>query len=261
MAIQKADNYMPDDNFVKIFVAGDFGTGKSRFASTFPTPAFVFDTDNKIVTYSGKRFDYGQYPTSASGWVEYDKDTAAIAKAARAGEYKSVILDSTTSLMELAMERAMQLDPKRSVVGGPLWNVHYQIVRNLIEPKLRILRNLPCNVLIIAHLKTLMNDDGAVIGYDPLLTGQLSTSVPGLFEEVYLSFTKQIPNPKGGAPSTYYYLRTQPRGLYKARSCFAGDKGYLPAEIPNDYESLMKHIKEGTAQRQKDRGVSPKVKN
>jgi hypothetical protein len=259
VAIQKADNYMPDDNYLKIFVAGDFGTGKSRFASTFPTPAFVFDIDNKIVTYSGKRFDYGQYALNAVGWVEFERDITVVAKAAKAGEYKSVILDSTTSLMELAMERAMQLDPKRSVVGGPLWNVHYQIVRNLIEPKLRILRGLPCNVLIIAHLKALMNDDGAIIGYDPLLTGQLSTSVPGFFEEVYLSFSKQVS--KDNKPATFYYLRTQPRGLYKARSCFSGDRGYLPAEIPNDYESLMKHIKAGTAQRQKDREASTKVKN
>lgn len=237
MAILDAMDVSLDSVFVKSLVVGDYGTGKSVFASTFPTPGFVFDFDKGILTYKGKDFKYGQYSVNASGWVEFEKDFNTVIKDAKEGKYKTIVFDSTSLLTDLAMERALQLDPKRSATGGPLWNVHYGIVRNLVEGKIRQLLQLDANIVVIAHLEIVKDQEtGAVLATQPLLPGALSVKMPGYFDEVYFAFSKM----KDGKPD--FYLQTLPRGFYKARSRVSGKTQALPFEIPNDYPNLMKLI-------------------
>lgn len=241
MTIMDAKEVTPTSEHLKAMVVGDYGTGKSVFASSFPTPGYVFDIDKHILIYRGLDFKYSQYPLSGKGWVEFDKDLMEVEKLVQAGEIKTVVMDSTTALTDLAMERALQLDPKRNPVsGGPLWNVHYQIVKNLVEGKLRKLISMPCNLVVNAHWKIEKDSDtGAVMSVDPMLTGMLSAVIPGYFDEVYYAFTKM----DKGVP--IYYLRTLPKGFYKARSCFSGKAQLLPAEIPNDYNVLIEHMNKG----------------
>lgn len=231
----------------KIFIAGNMGTGKSSFAATWPTPMFVFDMDKKIRSYrTVKDLKYANYDFSPAGWVEFEKDFRIIQKQAMEHEYKTVVFDSCTAFMDLAMERALQLDPKRSSSQGPVWNVHYQIQRNLMEPKFRALLNFPCNVIVIAHLQLQIDQEtGAILGAEPLLTGQLSIRVPGYFEEVWLTFSK-IKDQK-----PYYYLRLAPRGYYKARSTMSGIEGILPVELPNNYQAVAEAYRKGAETLQK----------
>ena len=241
MTLQHAEDVTIGSQFIKAMVVGDYGTGKSVFGSTFPTPGHVFDIDKHILIYRGLDFSYSQYPISSLGWIAFEKDILEVEKKVKEGELKTVIVDSTTSMTDLAMERALQLDPKRNpATQGPLWNVHYQIVKNLVEGKLRRLISLECNLLINAHWKiTTDQDTGAIISADPLLTGQLSSIIPGYFDEIYYAFTTM----KEGKP--VYKLRTLPRGFYKARSCFSGKQQLLPAEIDNDYGVLAGLMKKG----------------
>ena len=244
---QSAKNVTLNSEYLKIFLTGDFGTGKSCFSASCPTPGFIFDFDDGIQIYRGKDFDYESYLLSALGWVKFEKDLREIKKEVEAGTYQTVIVDSTTSMTAIAMERALQLDPKRSVTGGPLWNVHYQIVKNLMEGKLRQIISLPCNVVVIAHLKVIRDQEtGAIISIKPLLTGELSQMIPGYFGEVYCSFSKQVAAKKpGGKAETIFYLRTLPRGYYKARSRLSGIERLLPDEIPNNYDVLQAALKKG----------------
>ena len=247
MLRSNARDTMPGTEYFKGFITGDFGTGKSVFAASCPTPGFIFDFDDGIEIYRGRNFDYESYPLSAAGWVKFEKDLRDIKKDVEEGKYQTVIVDSTTSMTDIAMERALQLDPKRSATGGPLWNVHYQLVKNLMEGKLRQLVNLPCNLVVIAHLKIIQDQEtGAVIGIEPLLTGQLSTMLPGYFGEVYCAFSKQVASKKAGAKAeTVFYLRTLPRGYYKARSRLSGIERLLPDEIENNYDALQAALKKG----------------
>lgn len=218
----------------KVFVVGDYGTGKSIFAGTFPTPGFVFDFDRGILNYQGKDFDYQSYNQSPKDWIQFEKDLSEVSKS---GKYKTIVVDSTSTMTDLAMERALQLDPKRSPSNGPLWNVHYQITKNLIEGRLRQILNIPANIVVIGHLQVVRDEEtGSIIDIQPLLTGQLAVKVPGYFDEVYCAFTRV----KEG--KTEYYLRTAPRGLYKARSRISGVEHRLPDEIPNDFSALTKAL-------------------
>jgi len=237
MAIQSAKDVHVSDKLFKILVIGDYGSGKSIFASTFPTPAFVFDFDKGILSYRGKDFDYTSYNIDPKGWIEFDKDFLEIKKAVAEGKYKTLIVGSTSTMSDLAMERALQLDPKRSTTNGPLWNVHYSIVKNLVEGKLRQIMQLECNIVIIAHLQVIKDEEtGAVISTQPLLPGALAQKIPGYFDEVYYAFNRM----KEGKPT--FLLQTVSKGLYKARSRISGEKSILPSEIPNDYNELIKAI-------------------
>jgi hypothetical protein len=231
---------------MKAYVVGDPGTGKSIFASTFPTKGFVFDFDNGIDSYRGKDFDYDSFKLDATGWIAFEKTLMEVRKAVDAGEYITVVVDSTTSMTDLAMERAMQLDPKRSPTGGPLWNVHYQMVKNLMEGRLRQIINLKCNIIVLGHLETKMNQEtGAVIAVEPLLTGQLSSKIPGYFDEVYYTSIRQ----KQG--ESQFLLQTVAKGFMKARSRLRGIEKYLEDFVPNNYPAIMEMVKTNMARKAK----------
>lgn len=236
MPFQKASDYEPSNDHSKFFITGDYGTGKSVFSSSFPTPGFVFNFDKKILTYkeSGGEWDYSEYDISPKGWAQYAKDQSEVTKAVASGHYKTVVYDSTSAWTDICMAQALALDPKRSPSGGPIWNVHFQLVRNLMEGKLQAAINMKCNLVVIAHLNIQTDDDGNIVGINPLLTGQLAVRVPGYFEEVYCAFTR---TKQGGG--TEWYLRTIPRGHYKARSTMSGTKSLLPPELPNNYAAVM----------------------
>lgn len=234
-----------EDGFLaKIMVIGGYGTGKSVFASTFPTPGFVYDFDQGIQTYRGKDFDYEQYSRDWKGWLKFEKDRIAITKLVTEGKYKTVVVDSTSSMTDIAMERALQLDPKRSATEGPIWNVHYMLVRNLMEGRLRQLVDLPCNVVVISHINIIQDQEtGAVIDVAPLLTGQLAEKIPGLFDEVYFATTKRKQE-EGGVTKTKWLMQTIPIGFHKARSRLSGMEHYLPDFMENNYPALIAHLKE-----------------
>ena len=149
--------------WIKVMSVGESGTGKSVFASSFPTPGFIFDFGGEIISYRGKDFDYEQYEVSAAGWGKFEKDFATIKKAVAESKYQTVIVDNVSAMTDLCMERAMQLDPKRSPTGGPIWNIHYNLVKNLMEGYLRRFLNLECNLVLIAHLAPIKDEEGAVI--------------------------------------------------------------------------------------------------
>lgn len=228
-----------DLDFVKAYVLGDYGTGKSVFASTFPTPGYLFDFDQGAKTYRGKDFKYDTVPLTWKGWIEFDKILKDVKKRVEADEFQTIIVDSTTSMTDCAMARALQIDPKRSPEGGPIWNVHYQIVRNLMEPKLREILSWPCNIVYTGHWNIKLDPKtGDIVSVDPLLTGQLSQKLPGYFDEVYTAFTKMRQGKE------QYIIRTATRGYFKARSRISGVLRLLPDEMPNDYNVLLKHTKE-----------------
>ena len=226
--------------FLKCYVLGGYGTGKSIFASTFPTPGYLFDFDQGAKSFRGKDWFYDTIELSWKGWINFEKIVKDVRKRVAAGEFKTVIIDSTTAMTDAAMGRALQIDPKRSAEGGPIWNVHFQIVRNLMEPKLREILSWPCNVVYTGHWNVKTDPkNGDIVSVDPLLTGQLSQKLPGYFDEVYTAFTKL----KQGKEQ--YIIRTTTRGHYKARSRISGIFRLLPDEIPNDYNELLRHMKGG----------------
>ena len=219
---------------LKCYVLGKYGTGKSVFGSTFPTPGYVFDFDQRIKTYRGLDWDYDTYPLTGMGWVQFERNIKQVAKAVKEGKYKTVILDSTTSFTDCAMARALQIDPKRSPENGPIWNVHFNIVKNIVDPKLKQILSFDCNIVFMGHWNIITDPKtGNIVSIDPLLTGQLSEKVPGYFDEVYAAGSQMSQG------KDHYYVRTTTFGHYRSRSTISGKLQLLPVKIPNDYPSVM----------------------
>jgi|AntAceMinimDraft_18_1070375.scaffolds.fasta_scaffold10599_5 hypothetical protein len=233
-----------DTEWLKVMSVGESGEGKSIFASSFPTPGFIFDFGQEIVSYRGLDFDYEQYEISPIGWSRFEKDFGLLKKCIKEnklingdeGQYQTVIVDNLSAMSDVCMEKAMQLDPKRSLTGGPLWNVHYGMVKNLMEGRLRQLINIEANLVLIAHLSTIKDEAGAVIGVEPSLTGQLSSDVPAYFHEVLYHTHRK----KDGV--TQWVIQTVPIGRNHGRSRLSGKARLLPDILENNYQLYMDYL-------------------
>jgi len=225
-----------NSEWLKVMSVGNSGTGKSVFASSFPTPGFVFDFGGEILSYRGLDFTYEQYDVSPLGWSKFEKDFVVVKKDVKDEEYQTVIIDNLSAMTDLCMEKALQLDPRRSKTDGPMWQVHYAMVKNLMEGRLRQMLNLNCNLIFIAHLDPIKDEDGAIVGVEPSLTGKLSGDVPSYFDEVAYHTTKR----EGG--KTKWMIQTVPIGRNHGRSRASGRAGLLPEVLENDYQLYMDYL-------------------
>jgi len=225
-----------ETEYLKVLVLGDSGTGKSIFASSFPTPGYVYNFDKSMLSYRGLDFDYDDFDNSPEGWVKFEKVHKELYEKMTGDNppYKTVIVDSTTTWSSLAMERALQLDPKRSPTKGPVWNVHYGMVRNLVEGRLRQMLDFKSNLVVIGHLQVKEDQETGAIMVVPMLTGQLAVTAPGLFDEVYYTRTKK------GAHGLEWLIQTVAIGRGRGRSRLSGKGRILPDEMPNDYAEIVK---------------------
>jgi len=159
-----------------------------------------------------------------------------IKKSCAEGKYKTIIVDNVSAMTDVSMEKAMQLDPKRSLTNGPLWNVHYGMVKNLMEGRLRQLINIPTNLVLIAHLEYIKNEEGAVIGVEPQFTGSLSADIPAYFHEVYYHTTR-----KEGS-ELKWCIQTVPIARNRGRSRLSGKDRLLPDLLENNYDEIIAYL-------------------
>ena len=236
-----AKDVTPSSEWLKACSVGIPGSGKSIFGSSFPTPGFVFDFGSQILSYRGLDFDYEQFPSDTKGWIQFEKVLQSIIKGSyykeqkeQEGQYQSIIVDDLTGMGDLALVRAMQLDPKRSLTDGPIWNVHYQMQKNLMEGRLKQIYDIPANILFIMHHQFVTDQStGDILGSEPLLVGQLSTRIPAMFDEVFYHTTRR----EGG--ETRWLMQTVPIGFNNGRSRLSGKARLIPDLISNDYNEVM----------------------
>jgi hypothetical protein len=236
MAMPNAKDVTVNTEWLKVMSVGESGTGKSVFASSFPVPGFIFDFGKEIISYRGLDFDYVQYDVNAVGWSKFERDFPLVKKAVEDKKYLTVIVDNISAMTDLCMEKALQLDSHRSPTGGPIWNIHYGMVKNLMEGRLRQMLNLPCNLVFIAHIDYIKDEEGAVIAVEPSMTGTLSIDIPSYFDEVYYHSTR-----KEGT-NIKWIVQTIPIGRNHGRSRLSGKERLLPDTIENDYHEVMNYI-------------------
>lgn len=241
--IIKSSTLVYDTGAFKFLIIGPPGTGKTIFATTCPQPGIVFNFSQQGISYGNGDWDLLKYPLSSEGWLKFERDFREITDEIKkpTNKYKSIVLDDMTGMDNLGMERCLQMDPKRNEVGGPIWNVHYALNKNLLEGKLRQLVSLPnINVIVLCHVELVKDEKtGAILAINPMLTGKLSSIIPGYFDEVYYSLTG-IENGQ-----TVWRLQTIPVGLRIARSNLSGIQHLLPHYIPNEYPKLMEGLLKG----------------
>ena len=244
---------------ISVLLVGPAGAGKSVMCASAPTPGYVLDTGKEILSYRGLDFDYDTFPKEGKSWAriiravnalqkgivpfsdvpahksEADPTGKTVIPATKGIEkvYKTVIIDNLSGATDIAMLRAMEIDRNRDPVGGPMWNIHYKMVANLVEDLIRLFLEVPGNRIATAHIEKSKDDLTGRILAEPRLQGRLSDVAPQWFDEV-LYGTPRIG--KGGQAE--YMMQTVNTGFYKARSRISGKERLLPDFIPNDWDYL-----------------------
>lgn len=228
------------DQHIKILLYGDSGSGKTCFGTGWPGPIHYCDFDGKVNSAAsflqgkGESTDgisFENYaPTDARGTAgaRFNADIGKMRKDRSLPG--TLILDSLTTFSDEMMRYLMRLNPgiKRMDTQGAATPAmqDYQVARLFFKQTLGELLNLPCNLIVTAHVQIDKDEITGEILRTPMLAGKLSRELPILFPEVHRSFVKD----------GKYLAQTKSDARYQCRTQIPR----LPAEIELKYESLTR---------------------
>ena len=228
-------NEMVGHSFLKALIYGDSGAGKTCLAAQMPGPIEYWDFDGKLssaVSYLqriGKAellkhidvYQFAQLPLMERipAWEKRTQALDALIKAKQPFPFKTVVLDSITTLSHHLMEDYIF----RSQTGlkRPLPGINGLQDYGLYEKHMtRMLSGLlaqPINFIVLGHVDVDRDESTGTISRKPLCAGQqLAKKLPIWFDEVYVakvtSDGKRVLQTQPDA--TYSIVRTQ-RGLAK----------------------------------------------
>lgn len=238
---------MQTDNNIKVLVFGDSGVGKTCFGASFPGPIHYYDFDLKISSVASylkgsdklKEITYDQYPLEkekpGSAGANFNRDMGELKKTIKDGKfpYKTIVIDSLTTLSDRMMEHIMKENPgiKRTITReaqAPALQ-DYGLFRIFMKSFIGEILSFPCNVVMTAHIELLKDETTGQIIRVPMLTGKLAKELPIYFEEVYWAFVE------GEGDKRKHKAQTQADRKFNCRS----QRG-LPQIIDLNYESLIK---------------------
>lgn len=230
-------------NYLKVLVYGDSGSGKTVFASSFPTPIKYLDFDHKISSAAQfykndperlKDIQVHQFANLPNGerMRSFEKEFKAIQDLVNKKQplpFKTLVIDSLTTFTNYMLQHYFVAQPgiKRA---HPDINAmqDYQLLDKHLSQIIAGILSLDCNVVMIGHLGLDKDESTGQVLRQALMPGKFATKLPIWFEEVYVSLVKD----------GKYTLQTQSDSMYKCRT----QRG-LPKEIPTGYESIIKNTK------------------
>jgi len=228
---------------LKVLILGSYGTGKSYFAKTFPEPIFLLDFDRGAISYGDRKvfvpdyFTSEQNPSTLLSMVEADLDKLLI-QSHPEGQFKTIVLDSLTTLSKVAMDLALQKRPV-SPDSPPVWNVHYPMVKVYLDRILDKLRRFSGFCVVIGHVEYQRDDLSGEVLALPALIGKLQSYVPAIFDEVYFA---DVVSTKNGLQ---YTIHLSPKGFKRARSRLRSVFPQIPESIPNDWKHISSWLSKG----------------
>jgi hypothetical protein len=198
---------------LRVALIGAPGSGKTALAATFPDPAFAdLDYGLKTVrapwfrkkypgvdlsriryeTFSDERNSYGVFKTARAYWDMVDW----LNKQVSDPEVKTLVIDSATTLSNLAMHVGLELN-KASGRSKTLTSqttmkailptmADFGSEMNLVEQLFDQLTALDKNIVVIFHERVESSDSGATLRLDPQITGsKLRAKFGRWFDEVW----------------------------------------------------------------------------
>lgn len=243
-----------ESHFIKLFLMGDAGTGKTVAACSFPGPIKFYDFDGKIssaysylkknnpkkleeidfescVPSDGIGSAYAKMDASLEPILNEYKKTGKLSDGKF--EYKTLVIDSTTIMAEdllnwlLAFEKGIKRNTtikSRAVPGQQ----DYLIFAPTFASLLHELLPLPWNVVMTGHISVKQDDKTGEIRRGAAIPGRMSGQIGIYFNEVYRSF---VSNGK-------YTAQTQADLYYACRSQLQG----IPSPVSLAYDELAKYL-------------------
>lgn len=221
----KNTNELTVDNLkLRTLVYGKCGTGKTTFACGFPKP-YVFDFDNGMLSQRGKNISYDTYTdygSFQSDWRKFIKDD----------NYKTLVIDSITTMEEYCQKYVLQLN-KKTQMDINVWGVLIDLLQALFMD----IKNTDKHVVVTAHEQIIQDGITGEVQILPLISGkQLPAQLGLFFDEVY---RMQVGRSKEGKPM--YQMITRADAKYTAKSRL---RVLETIEVPS-YEVIMEKVKRG----------------
>lgn len=217
--------------FSNILAYGDFGTGKTRLATTCPTPVFIDSFDpggtktaalqpliehGDIIIENRWERDSWQKPFA---FYEWERE---MAQRAQEGFFEAIgtyMLDSITKWADSLMYEILKRGTKgKSRVGQTPELQDYLVQQLTAVDWINVMMGYPCHVLITGHIGLIKDEVSGRMETGLLLAGKLSEKVPLAFDEKWITRTKE------NAGGITYILQTKNDGYYKAETRIGGLK-------------------------------------
>ena len=235
-------------NYFNILVMGDSGAGKTSLAVTCPTPVFIDSFDpggtktrvlqasinaNDILCETKWEHDAWKSPFAFREWEGEMQSRRREGMFDFIGTY---MLDSASKWSDSMMFAIIQSGKDRngkSRIGQTPEIQDYLTQQLTAVDWLGWLMDLPCNVLVTAHLGIEKDELTGRIESGPLLYGKLAKKLPIAFDEVYIT------RPQQSASGLQHRLQTKADGYYIAKSRIGGSALEL-FEEPNIKKIMQK---------------------
>lgn len=231
----KSEEVTPNSGmFIKAFLAGPTGAGKTLSATTLPRingkPLLLLDLDGRAETVAGEPGIeilplYDDRPESPRAWEAVEtvrKELVSIARRCKKDgspfPYSGIIEDSLSMLAVIAMNSALLLDNKRGLGGAPAQQ-HWMPQITYLRKHINAMRVLPCHYVLTSHFELIVDGDSNEIKILPKVTRSLRTELPSWFNESYRCYREQT---KDGVS---YFWMTMGTGKYEFFKSALNKKG------------------------------------
>lgn len=240
-------NELETQNYLRIFVMGEPGTGKTVGSTTFPGPIKIYDFDGKVDSaynywkaVSPERLSQIDYEDckprdqKGSGFKICNESLGKILqeyKLTKKIPYNTIIIDSTTMMapemlnwlvhFETGIKRNKEI---KSMQVASMQD--YMIFAPTLSNFIYELFSLPCHIILTGHIAIDKDELTGEITRSASIPGQMAKKIPVIFPEVYVSLVK---NDK-------YMVQTKADYKYPCRSQIHG----IPKEVPFTYADLIK---------------------
>lgn len=238
---------LKDQDFFRIFVMGEPGTGKSVGASTFPSPILFYDFDKKISSVYGywkkhdpKKLDEIEFEDCSirddkgTGFKLFNQHIGDLLKKSKDGEfpYKTIVIDSVTimasEMLQWLVEYETGIKRNKDIKSRKVASMQdYMIFAPTFTNLLYELFKAPAHIICTGHIKVDKDELTGEIIRSANIPGQTSKNIPIYFPEVYVSMVKQ----------GKYLVQTEADYKYPCRTQLIG----IPKEVPFKYEELIKY--------------------
>lgn len=216
---------------MNILIYGDPGAGKTHFAGTaqdVPSMAdvHIFNIDGGIMTLAS-RGDI--HATNIHSVNDLEQELFKIAnKDPKYKDTKTVVIDNITELQTLALENITMREYSNRIKKNKSYSVDevyledYGVAGKQLARILRGFRDLPINVIYIAHRKDKMRAGTNTLEESkPNLTDKLGTAVMGYMDFVWYLYTADETvgdDTTGYRTETNRYMLTQPMNGFIAKT-------------------------------------------
>lgn len=223
--LRSSDELQSPKDFALLLI-GAPSTRKSSIAVRFPSP-MVFDCDRKVgnlkVWYPEAKFSYAQ-PDLDSDGSELPKDKKwerlidLVKTYGTSPAHKVNVIDSLSRASDYLIDFLMANEPKAKMPtrGGvktmseALWYPYKERLSGLIAG----VRSLGKPCIFTVHERDVYNDEGAVIGIKPTVSGQLAGLLTGLFTDAWRCKALQCIEDAAHPDGVKYIVRTMPESSY-----------------------------------------------